>query len=149
MAFEDLYFAYGSNLSHEQMAQRCPHSVPYVPARLIGYKLVFAGFSETRGGPVADVRPDNEWYVQGGLYRMTPPDIELLDGFEGHPDFYLREKASVLIPSGEKVEAWLYRMTGKRKIGKPTLAYLEIIIRGFFDFEIVPPPEVSAAEYIE
>jgi gamma-glutamylcyclotransferase (GGCT)/AIG2-like uncharacterized protein YtfP len=149
MSEAHLYFAYGSNLSHAQMSQRCPASEPFSPGRLLGYRLVFAGTSDRWGGAVADIRPDENWYVQGGIYRMTDPDLEKLDGYEGHPDFYKREKVKLIVPSGEMIEAWVYRMVKKRKIGKPSLSYVETIIRGFFDFDLIPPPEVSAVEYVE
>lgn len=142
------YFAYGSNLSHMQMRQRCPDAAPVGPARLMGYRLVFAANSERWGGAVADVRPDAAWYVQGGLYRMTQDDLESLDKFEGHPHFYNREETEILLPSGDNITAVTYRMVETHNIGKPSRAYLETIIRGFFDFDVVPPPEISAAEYI-
>jgi gamma-glutamylcyclotransferase len=149
MQDELIYFAYGSNLSHEQMAQRCPGSEPVGPARLIGYRLIFAGNSERWGGAVADVRPDKQWYVQGGIYRLREADLNALDKYEGHPVFYRRDVVDILGPSGDMLNAWIYRMVKKQKRGKPSRAYLETIIRGFFDFNIPPPPEVSAAEYIE
>ena len=143
------YFAYGSNLSHGQMRLRCPAAVPVGPARLIGYRLVFASKSDRWGGAVADVRPEDEWYVQGGLYRMTGKDLKLLDKFEGYPDFYIREEKRILLPSGEFEIALMYRMADAHVIGRPSRAYLETIIRGFNDFSMVPTPEVSAAEYID
>ena len=143
------YFAYGSNLSHEQMHERCPDAVPIGPARLIGYRLVFAGHSLRWGGAVADVRPDPEWYVQGGLYRLTDAGLKLLDVYEGHPHFYLREQVQILLPSAEFAVATIYRMTEQHELGKPSRSYLETIIAGFFQFGITPPPEISAAEYIE
>jgi gamma-glutamylcyclotransferase (GGCT)/AIG2-like uncharacterized protein YtfP len=143
------YFAYGSNLSHKQMHERCPDAVPIGPARLIGYRLIFAGYSERWRGAVADVRPNPEWYVQGGLYRMTGADWKSLDVYEGCPHFYLREEVQVLLPSAEFTTAMIYRMAEQLKPGKPSRSYLETIITGFFQFGITPPPEISAAEYIE
>jgi gamma-glutamylcyclotransferase (GGCT)/AIG2-like uncharacterized protein YtfP len=115
----------------------------------MGYRLVFAAESERWGGAVADVRPDREWYVQGGVYRMSESDLELLDPYEGYPHFYDRQEVDILLPSGEISSALAYRMVQEFKMGKPSRAYLETIIKGFFDFGIAPPPEVSAAEYID
>ena len=44
---ENLYFAYGSNLDLEQMAQRCPDAEIVGPVRLENYELRFRG-SEKR-----------------------------------------------------------------------------------------------------
>ena len=131
------------------MAQRCPGAEPTGPGRLIGYRFIFAGISERWGGAVADARKDPEWYIQGGLYRLRKADLDSLDNFEGHPHFYRREKVEILIPSGETILAWLYRMSDRHKRGKPSRSYLETILKGFFDFNLTPPPEISAAEYIE
>ena len=149
MSLEIRYFAYGSNLSHKQMRKRCPGALPVGPARLIGFRLVFAGYSERWGGAVADVRPDADWYVQGGVYRLGEWELKSLDSYEGYPDFYLREDAQILLPSGELTTAVMYRMAYAHEIGKPSRSYLETIISGFFNFKVTPPPEVSAAEYVE
>ena len=44
------YFAYGSNMSYEQMKERCPDSKYVGVARLNGYKLDFTKMSTLRGG---------------------------------------------------------------------------------------------------
>ena len=49
------YFAYGSNMSYEQMKERCPDSKYVGIARLNGYKLDFTKMSTIRGGGVADI----------------------------------------------------------------------------------------------
>ena len=149
MHSEIKYFAYGSNLSHNQMNERCPGAIPICPARVIGYRLVFAGNSQRWRGAVADIRPNTEWYVQGGLYRMRKRDLKSLDFYEGYPDFYTREECEIILPTGEAIIGLIYRMTNNLKIGKPSKSYLETIIRGFFDFGIAPPPEISASEYVE
>ncbi len=131
------------------MAARCPSAEPDGPAKLTGYRLVFASSSERWGGAVADIREDRKWYVQGGIYRLKESDLESLDGYEGVPNFYVRMRAEIVIPSGEKIIAWTYRMIERQDRGKPSRAYLETILKGFSDFNIAPPPEVSAIEYID
>jgi len=37
------YFAYGSNLSHKLMRERCPDAKPNFTATLPDHKLIFAG----------------------------------------------------------------------------------------------------------
>ena len=131
------------------MLARCPSAEPVGPARLTGYRLVFASSSERWGGAVADIREDRKWYVQGGIYRMKESDLESLDGYEGVPNFYIRMRAEIEIPSSGKIIAWVYRMVEVQHRGKPSRAYLETILKGFSDFKITPPPEVSAAECID
>lgn len=57
---ENLYFAYGSNLDLEQMAQRCPDAEIVGPVRLENYELRF------RGSGFATVAPK-----KGGRSRQT------------------------------------------------------------------------------
>jgi len=131
------------------MATRCPSAEPVGPAKLTGYRLVFASSSERWGGAVADIREDRKWYVQGGIYHLKESDLESLDRYEGVPDFYVRMRAEIEIPSGEKIIAWTYRMDERHHRGKPSRAYLETILKGFSDFKITPPPEVSAIKCID
>ena len=53
---ENLYFAYGSNLDLEQMAQRCPDAEIVGPVRLENYELRF------RGSGFATVAPKKRQY---------------------------------------------------------------------------------------
>lgn len=80
---------------------------------------------------------------------MSKADLKSLDVYEGYPDFYLREEVQILLPSAEFATAAIYRMAETREIEKPSRSYIETIISGFFQFGMTPPPEISAAEYIE
>ena len=59
-----LYLAYGSNLSLEQMAYRCPHAYPVGTATLPDYQLLFKG---SKTGSYLTVEPC--WY--GPLTKRT------------------------------------------------------------------------------
>jgi hypothetical protein len=80
-----LYFAYGSNLSREQMHERCPASQPIATLALEGYRLAFVGEGTQRWGKggVATVVPAPDSRVLGALYRITPEDEARLDECEG------------------------------------------------------------------
>ncbi len=49
MAEGKLYFAYGSNINLDQMAQRCPDAQVVGPVTLENYELLFRG--NLRGAP--------------------------------------------------------------------------------------------------
>ena len=63
---ENLYFAYGSNLDLEQMAQRCPDAEIVGPVRLENYELRF------RGSGFATVAPKKGSTVHGLVWKITP-----------------------------------------------------------------------------
>ena len=71
------YFAYGSNMCTEQMAERCPGSVAIGSARLRGWRFHIT----TRGG--ASIIPDIQGIVHGVLWRCRPEHLHTLDRFEG------------------------------------------------------------------
>lgn len=91
-----LYFAYGSNLSREQMKIRCPQSSYVGKAILPNYALAFGGFSAGWGGAVATIERAAGAQVEGVLYLLPRADLWRLDGYEGHPRSYRREMRRVL-----------------------------------------------------
>ena len=72
---ENLYFAYGSNLDLEQMAQRCPDAETVGPVRLENYELRF------RGNGFATVTPKKGSVVYGLVWKLTPNCEQSLDRF--------------------------------------------------------------------
>lgn len=74
---ENLYFAYGSNLDLEQMAQRCPDAEIVGPVRLENYELRF------RGSGFATVAPKKGSTVHGLVWKITPNCEQSLDRYEG------------------------------------------------------------------
>lgn len=85
------YFAYGSNLWHTQMRQRCPQST------LIGTGLLpsYRWFIYSRG--YANIRPSIPDDCYGIVYSITDTDMVLLDGYEGAPYVYERVVRDVQI----------------------------------------------------
>lgn len=76
---ENLYFAYGSNLDLEQMAQRCPDAEIVGPVRLENYELRF------RGSGFATVAPKKGSTVHGLVWKITPNCEQSLDRYEVFP----------------------------------------------------------------
>ncbi|KAF3231222.1 hypothetical protein TWF192_003665 [Orbilia oligospora] len=86
---ETLYFAYGSNLSFEQMARRCPQSRYVGRARLHGYQFQI----NERG--FANVVERLGLFVEGLCYRLHSEDEVRLDRAEGVPTAYVKEEKNV------------------------------------------------------
>ncbi|KAI1325947.1 hypothetical protein F5Y16DRAFT_422335 [Xylariaceae sp. FL0255] len=82
-----LYFAFGSNMAMAQMAKRCPDCRLFARGILRGHKW------ETNakgGGNVVKVNDDD--YVEGILWTLTPTDLELLRPHEGLDWGYFTEQ---------------------------------------------------------
>lgn len=125
------YFAYGSNMNHEQMRKRCPGGVFIAPARLEGHTLVFDGSSKERNGAVANIVPGSG-EVWGGLYEITEEDLASLDEREGYPHCYDRTIVIVSLEDGGTREAIAYYRTPRVK-GEPSPEYLATIVQGARD----------------
>lgn len=130
-----LYFAYGSNLSREQMAQRCPKSKPLRTAKLSGHRLDFVGRSGRWGyGGVATIMPCGGSYVLGAVYQLTADCWKKLDGFEGCGFSY--DRKTVRLDDGTLVDT--YVASGHRKEGKhpPHQSYKDRIMQGLKDWRL-------------
>lgn len=60
-----------------------------------------------RGLPYLLPYPMYGHHVSGEVYRVSRKRLHLLDHLEGHPEWYRREKISVVI-EGIAMEAWTY-----------------------------------------
>ena len=69
MAEGKLYFAYGSNINLDQMAQRCPDAQVVGPVTLENYELLFRG--NLRGAGVATIAPREGYTACCGTSRQS------------------------------------------------------------------------------
>ena len=69
-----------------------------LPVELRGYLRGFKGYTDRWKGSVATFykteNPNDT--VLGTVVKMTPEQVKILDGYEGHPTFYERIDLSVL-----------------------------------------------------
>lgn len=122
------YFAYGSNLDLSQMRRRCPESVPVGVAALAGHRLDFTRYSSHWQGGVADVVVDASYEVWGLVYRLSEPDLSLLDRYESYPQGYDRVQVTVQMTTQSVMESvWVYHVAQKRPFMPPHAKYLGII----------------------
>ncbi len=136
------YFAYGSNMSYEQMKERCPGSKYLGVARLNGYKLDFTKMSRIRGGGVADIVESADDCVYGILYAITDEDLVELDRKEGYPRIYTRQTVKCFkyhnvldynLLNCSDVEALVYTVVNKSAATiPPSMEYLKIILDAAF-----------------
>lgn len=123
-----VYFAYGSNLSLEQIKRRCPEAIPMVGVYLEDYKLVYNKY--------ADIIPCQGERVYGAIYELSINDLKNLDEFEGYPYLYEKINLKVQDSNGVFYEAFAYVMVEKgNKL--PEDDYLDIINKGYQDWNIV------------
>jgi len=113
-----LYFAYGSNLNVEQMAQRCPNAEPLGAAYLPSLRLVFRGFADIEEGEAEDLLPV-------GIWSITEECEKALDAYEG-------------VSSGHYRKIWSHGMLtytmNRSGYLPPSPYYFGVIKEGYQDF---------------
>ena len=137
---ENLYFAYGSNLDLEQMAQRCPDAETVGPVRLENYELRF------RGNGFATVTPKKGSVVYGLVWKITPNCEQSLDRYEGYPRHYTKETVTVKDAAGAEIPVMVYIMAEPycRQPALPSPYYYRVIQRGF-EANSLPVESLQAA----
>ena len=130
------YFAYASNLSRKQMAERCPDNQPRFRAVLPNYKLIFTGWSRQWRSSTASIKPFQGEKVPGAVYELSERDLRLLDRHEGYPTLHNHMNVLVITEEGEAVRAVTYIKREQSEETRPTMEYLAVIQQGYRDWEI-------------
>lgn len=155
-------FAYGSNMELDDLARWLgergyPQLVPIAmePGMLPGYRLCWNYRSPARKGGAANVEPCDGPPLPGLALAVDAALLEAIDHKEGHPERYKRELLPVMLASGRRIEAWVYRVTEDWRVeGEPVWprgAYLELLLKGarhhgLPDWHIAALEEVPRAE---
>ena len=135
-----LYIAYGSNLSIEQMAHRCPGASVVGPGVLHDYKLEF----RTHANVVPAMGED----VPVLVWDVTKEDLASLDRYEGYPVYYIRKKVPVEV-DGETLVGIVYVMTAAKRRLPPSVSYLATILGGYAEFGFSPAPVAQALDDLQ
>ena len=114
------YFGYGSNLSKEQMAIRCPESKYYASGTLSGYSWLI----NARG--YASITPSESEFVLGEVFTLSQQDIDYLDIYECVEEgMYLKSNLSIETSKGT-IDCLLY-IASDSTPGTPKEEYIERI----------------------
>ena len=102
-----LYFAYGSNMDEEQMADRCPGAKVLKKAEIADYQFAI----DNRG--VATILPKPGSKVEGLLWIVSQRNIKTLDGYEGVAGGYYRKETLTVEVNGLQHEVLVYLSNAK------------------------------------
>jgi gamma-glutamylcyclotransferase len=135
-----LYFAYGSNMSWDQMRDRCPSARFDSIVRAEGYRLAFTRFSKNWQCGVADIVASTGSNVWGVVFEIPDDEVNVLDTSEGYSPGRAREKNAYerrqldVFRQGSNASAttvWTYVVVNKLKSPpKPSAVYKAIILAG-------------------
>jgi hypothetical protein len=120
-----LYFAYGSNMDSNQMAERCPGAEAVGTGVLQDYRFII----NQRG--FATLRQEADVSTPGVLWTLNPAHQQALDKHEGFSaGVYDKSFRAVRRDTGEVVQALVYIDHRNQQIGTPNDSYLERVIAG-------------------
>ena len=133
------YFAFGSNLSLDQMRKRCPGHQLVGIAVLSNHRVVCNKKGDNGVDYYAGIvcSPGDE--VLGALYQLTKEDITSLDLSEGCKDggrHYVRNAKDFFVrdrETGQIINAFTYFVVDPVASKKPTLGYATKIFQGCRD----------------
>jgi GNAT superfamily N-acetyltransferase len=97
-----LYFAYGSNMDVDAMAQRCPRSKPLSVGRLMRHRLAVM-----REGWLTAVRAAHG-AVEGVLWDIALADMRALDRYEGVGEGLYQKTTQPVVVAGGAKRALIY-----------------------------------------
>lgn len=121
-----LYAAYGSNMDHGQMIERCPHSPQAGTGWLDGWRLTFGGEDIGWEGALATVVEDPGSRVFVVLYELSDTDERSLDRWDGATlGYYSKLRVRITTLEGDAL-AWLYVLNDYEG-GLPSARYLGIM----------------------
>lgn len=138
-----IYIAYGSNMDERQMAFRCPEAELLGTGILEGWRLMFKG---SKTGAYATIEREKGQNVPILLWHITATDEERLDRYEGFPSFYYKRTIQATRTGANdedlgKTRGMVYIMHEERKLGVPSIHYLEVLAKAYekfgFDEEIL------------
>lgn len=124
-----IYAAYGSNLNHAQMRERCPEAKYLGSAMLQNQNLLFCG---QPNHSFATIKTMEGKEVPIGLWEISARDEKSLDRYEGYPHFYHKTVLPVTL-DGEEVHAMVYIMDLAMPAGLPSTMYYDIVEKGYRD----------------
>ena len=133
-----IYLAYGSNLNHQQMAERCPNANYLGSTELKDWRLIFKS--------VATIEKELGKYVPVGIFQITNECEKALDIYEDYPHLYDKKDLDVIL-DGSQVTAMTYVMVGKYGIAPPSKKYFNVISEGYKNCGLNTDFLLEAEEY--
>ena len=126
------YVAYGSNLSVDQMAHRCPDATIVGTGVLKDWELVFRVH--------ATIEPRQGSTVPVLVWAISERDEARLDRYEGYPRYYVKKYLSVPVQALRgrlNVRGMVYIMVDGNPVTPPSDGYYGIIEEGYerFNFD--------------
>ena len=117
-----LYFAYGLNMSREEMAARCPGARALAPARLVGHRFMIMDNGH------ASLRRERASMAYGLLWEIELAHIRALDAFEAAGRGLYVKTQQPVIPDGGAAKRALIYLGSSGVSGRAQAGYMERVL---------------------
>ena len=124
--FKTIYAAYGSNMSEQQMAFRCPDATIIGTGEIKNYRLMFKG---NLPYSYATIEDEENCSVPVVLWELSAADEMALDHYEGYPRKYYKKIFEVETADGVVKNVMAYVMDESYPLNPPDTHYYA----GIFD----------------
>ncbi len=126
-----LYFAYGSNLNHNQMKSiRCFGSKYLKSFFLKDYKLIFCHPIKSNKFGYGNIMKKKGSKVAGAIWDISKEHEKILDTYEQFPNIY---KKKYFYLNGKKIMFYIMK---EYFIKDPPKSYIDVINQGYKDCNI-------------
>ena len=129
------YIAYGSNLNKRQMKTRCPNARVVGTSEIKDFRLLYKG---SFCGSYLTIEKAKGCSVPVGIWEVDDNDERQLDRYEGFPVFYYKDNMSLPVKDEngniQKRDCFVYIMHEDRKMGLPSMYYVQVCKDGYRDF---------------
>ncbi len=103
------YFAYGSNMSEEQIRERLGREVIGEKGMLNGFELIFKKQAYKKPGiSYANIINKEGSEVQGAIYKISEEELAEIDRKEGYPNHYNRIVLIIKNEDGIEIPSVVY-----------------------------------------
>lgn len=127
------YIAYGSNMSVEQMAFRCPGAKIVGTGVIEGWQLLFRGRPYSAVATVEKGRKNAKVPVL--VWEINKYHEDALGVYEGFPTLYTKVSIPVQLDGGEYIEdAMAYVIDPTLEFGAPSAYYFSVIRNAYLEF---------------
>ena len=136
------YFAYGSNMSLEQMKIRCPSCKMIAIGELRDYLLEFPRWSKSRKCGVSSIIYKKDSNVWGVIFELIGDDVTKLDRKEGYRNTRPADKNSynkidvAVSSAGNTIKCMTYIANPEDGEYRPSRSYMNDILTGARENEL-------------
>ena len=125
-------FAYGTNISQEQMLNHCENAVLLGYGTLPNYQLKFQGF---RKHAIANLEKKRGAEIPVAVYELEPEGRFTIDNYEKFPYNYAKKKVVAML-NGEKKKGFIYILKKKLEPGVPSEAYMNALRAAYWEADM-------------